>query len=403
VSGVTLVVQKLGRALAERGHHVTVLTGSDTHEAYSALEGGVRIVRLRSSENPYWAANPTPRISPRRLLAFVAHERPDVIHAHDALPLALQLVREREQLGVPIVATCHFFPSFVAAYMADGTHARSAIEALAWRYSIALYRRMDEVVFATSMHREQFIEHGLDARTRVISNGIDLTRYAPGLPLLDALGGRTLPPHPRVLAVGRLAKDKNLGVLIRAMAEDGARAAHLLVVGEGPEGESLRDLARAVGVAERVHFLGFVPEHDMPRLFCSCDAFAIASYFEVQSLPALQAAATGLPLVAAAQGALPELCRDGENGVLVHDGSPAAFAHAMARVLRMEDSIRMGAASLAVASRHDERRTFDAYVSLYEEALRTQAERESTTEPTAETVAPPARAARAPVAAGDAR
>lgn len=369
VSGVTLVVQRLARALVQRGHTATVLAGSDRYVPYETYDHGVHIIRVASRTNPYWPANPFPSVSVEELERHIARERPDVIHAHDALPFCLQLVRARDHLSVPVVATCHFFPSFVASYLTHGEHTGSVVEDLTWRYSIALYNRMSQVVFATFTHRDCFVERGLETPTRVISNGVDIRRYSPSMRPLDLTQLYGIPPGPRVLAVGRLAKDKSLDVLIRAVARVRVVPARLLIVGEGPEREALEDVARRAGAADRVHFLGFVPEEELPALYRACDLFAISSNHEVQSLPALQAAATGLPIVAAAKGSLAEICHDGVNGILVRTDSPGDFAVAIAASLDSEIHGRMGDESLLIAMGHDERRTFDGYEGLYRDAM----------------------------------
>lgn len=366
VSGVTLVVQRVARAQAARGHEVTVLAASDRLEPYEAEDEGVRLIRLESHRNPWWPANPIPTLSLDELERIVHRVNPDAIHAHDALPFSLQLVRSHERLGVPIMATCHYFPSFVAAYLANGENVREAVESAAWRYTTGLYNRIPDVVFATYTHRDIFVAHGLTTRTHIISNGVDIGRYSPEVPPLDIAGGYGVPGGPRVLAVGRLAKDKDLEVLIRAIAAMPTEPpVQLVLVGEGPHRPALETVASETGVRERVHFLGFVPEEDLPGLYRACHVFAISSNHEVQSLPALQAAATALPIVAAAQGSLAEVCHDGENGILVQSNEPDAWAEALAGALAPRPRQAMGAAGVRLAMLHDEQRTFDAYEELY--------------------------------------
>ena len=115
--------------------------------------------------------------------------------------------------------------------------------------------------------------------------------------------------------MSRLARDKAIDVLIRAMPAVRAEVptACLLLVGRGDYRPALEQLVEALGLEEAVRFLGFVPEDDMPALYRACACFAIASTYEVQSLPTLQALATGLPVVAADAVALPEMSRMGER------------------------------------------------------------------------------------------
>jgi len=375
-------VQRLARALAERGHDVTVLAASERFDAYDTDDHGARVVRIASRKNPFWRANPVPLISLGRFERFVAAEQPDIIHAHDALPLCLQAVRARKRIGVPLVTTCHYYPSFVASYLARGSRSHRVVEGLAWRYSIALYNRVDCVVFPTFTHRDSFVERGLEPPTKVVSNGVDLVRYSPGVTPEDLDGRYSLPKGRRVLVVGRLAKDKDLDVVIKSIAQvDSTPSTHLLVVGDGPHGDALAACARELGVEERVHFLGFVPESDLPDIYRASDVFAISSCHEVQSIPALQAAATGLPIVAVAEGSLSEVCRNGENGLLVPARDPASFAAALDTALDSTVGSHMAQASLALSTLHDERKTFDSYESLYRRILERETAPESPSAP----------------------
>jgi len=371
ISGVTLVVQKLARALVRMGHDVTVLTGSERFTAYEAEDRGVRLVRVETRRNPYWAANPVPVMTLDWLERFLSRVRPDVIHCHDALPLCLPVTRARKRLDIPLVATCHYYPSFVASYVVKANRGQAVVEDIAWRYSVRLYNKVDHVVFATYTHRDEFVKHGLESHTHVISNGVDLTRYHAGLPPHDFASLYGLPSGRRVLTVGRLAKDKDIEVVIDAVARlDTSPPVHLLVVGEGPHKDALVAHARAQGAQARVHFLGFVPEADLPALYRASDVYAISSNHEVQSLPALQAAASAVPIVAVAQGSLPEICRDGENGILVPTGDSDAFAGALDAILGTPAAALMGQAGHRLSREHDERMTFAHYESLYQVAAR---------------------------------
>ena len=128
-----------------------------------------------------------------------------------------------------------------------------------------------------------------------------------------------------------------------------------------------QELVKSLDLGDYVHFLGFVPEDDLPALYRHSDIFAIASDVEVQSIPTLQAAATGLPIMAADAAALPELVQDSMNGHLVRPDDPTALAAAIGNILDdPELAERLGQESLEVGRRHAEKETFDAYENLYE-------------------------------------
>jgi glycosyltransferase involved in cell wall biosynthesis len=372
LSGVTLVAQKLARAMVQKGHQVVMVTSSEHGEAYDDQDRGVCLVRVRSRPNPFWRGGPVPFIGQNDLDELVDSFRPHILHTHDAATLGLQIVRLNHTSHIPRVATVHYVPRFAARYLTWNGDPQELVETLVWQYSTWLFNRFDHVVFATEAHRDRFVRKGLKTPSTIISNGVDMRRYRPVNGHQEELDIRYgLPPGPRILFVSRLAKDKEIDVLIRAMRPLSHRlAAHLLVVGKGDDGPRLEALVAELGLRHCVHFPGFIPEEDLPALYRAADLFAISSTCEVQSLPTLQALATGLPVVAADAVALPELVKDGVNGLLVPPGEPQAMAEAIAYVLADRSlAAQMGQASLSMAQAHAEERTYGAYENLYRAAI----------------------------------
>lgn len=377
ISGVTLVVQKLARAMVRKGHFVTVLTGSDRREPYDADDHGVRLIRVRSLANPFWKEGPIPYLPQKDLEAILDEAQPDLVHVHEGAILGIQIVRVGCPRGLPLLATSYYVPRFVARYLSLTDQPQSLVESIAWAYATWFFNQFDHVVFATRAHRHYFLQKGLHVPTTLISNGVDTTRYcpandgqAPGASngrVEDVEAGLHLPPRPRILFVSRLMQDKEIDVLIRAMPHVTARhPAHLLLAGRGDDRRRLEDLTDELGLRDCVHFLGFVPEADMPALYRASDLFAMAATTEVQSIPTLQATATALPVVAADAVALPELVHHGENGFLFPPGDSQAAAEAIVRILDdPEMAARMGRAGLAITAPHAETSTFDQYEALY--------------------------------------
>jgi len=368
VSGVTLVVQKIARAMVQRGHAVTVITASEGGEPYNDDDEGVQLMRVRSAPNPFWEEGPIPFIGQEDLEDTVAQVRPEILHAHDAAILGLQLLRLGRNADLPLLATCYYVPRFVARYLTWNGEPQEIVESMVWAYSVWLFNHFDHVVFATKTHEASFVREGLKVPTSIISNGVDTARYRPSDGRGEDVERRYgLPSGLRILFVGRLAQDKEIDVLVRAMSHVCAeREVHLLVVGRGDDRAQLEELSEELGLRRCVHFLGFVPEEDMAALYRAVDLFAIASLCEVQSLPTLQAVAAGLPVVAADGMALPELVHDGVNGFLVPPNDPRAMATAMSDILcHSELAARMGKASLSIARSHAETHTFDSYENLY--------------------------------------
>jgi glycosyltransferase involved in cell wall biosynthesis len=369
VSGVTLVVRKFSRALVRKGHRVMVVTASESRGSYQADDRGVQLRRVRALPNPFWKEGPIPLVGLGELRCIIKSFRPDVIHTHEGAILGNQLLRLRDEIAVPLVSSCYYLPRYVTHYLTWGTH---LINWVMWKYAVWHFNQFDHIIYSTATQRDFYMEQGLRAPTTIISNGLDTDHYKPGAEgVAEVESGYNLPPRPRVLFVGRLMKDKKIDVLIQAMAQVCiGRDAHLLLVGRGDEREELEALAAEICVKDHVHFLGFVPEEDLPAIYRASDIFAITSTSEVQSIPTLQAAATGLPVVAAAAAALPELVHDGKNGILVPPDDVAATGRAILEIINSPDrAARMGMASLAVGWAHAEERSFEKIEAFYRELI----------------------------------
>lgn len=366
ISGVTVVVSKVAHEMVRRGHDVLVVAASDTGAPYEHDDDGVHVVRVRSAPNPYWRAGRLPITGSEHLAEIVSGFSPHVVHSHESAWLAWQLSRLREEIPLPLLATCHFVPRFLSHYAGRALRSE-ARERVAWRVAVRLLDRFDCVVFPTEAQRRMYVAAGLAAPTRVISNGVDVARYRPGP--ADDPPGIELPPRPRVLAVGRVARDKRLDVLLHAFAYLRDTGASLVIAGDGQARGDLERLASELQLERSVAFTGPVPEAVMPHLYRACDVYAITSLVEVQSITTLQALATGLPVVAATAGALPEIVQHGVTGLLVPPEDPAATAEAIRSLVANPERARaLGAKGVRAAAQHDEQRTFDAYERLYLEA-----------------------------------
>ncbi len=203
--------------------------------------------------------------------------------------------------------------------------------------------------------------------------------HVPGLvPREQARATLGVPPDRFAVAiVGRLSAWKGQDVLLRALAEPALaeRGALALVAGAPWPGEErrereLRELAARLGVADRVRFLGFRP--DVGTVLAAADAAAVPST-QPDPLPgaALEAAAAGLPVVAAAHGGLPEVVRDGVTGLLVPPRDPRALAAALAGLAADPDrALDLGsAAARDVTARFAPTRTLERVQALYDRLL----------------------------------
>jgi colanic acid/amylovoran biosynthesis glycosyltransferase len=135
----------------------------------------------------------------------------------------------------------------------------------------------------------------------------------------------------RLLFVGRLVPAKGVPVLLETIAKIDDTI--LDIAGDGPQREFLEARAAALGVSNRVRFLGYQSQQRVRELLGQADVFVMASFAEGLPVVLMEAMAAGVPVVATRIAGIPELVEDGKNGFLVPAGDPAAAATAVRRLL----------------------------------------------------------------------
>jgi len=188
----------------------------------------------------------------------------------------------------------------------------------------------------------------------------------PPLPDRDAARGALGLDGVTLAAAGRLTRQKALGDALAAVAR--VDRVSLVVAGDGPERGALEQRAAELGLDGRVRFVGPLARTEVLTLFRAADAALLSSAWENLPHSVVEALAVGTPVVATAVGGVPEVVRDGENGLLVAPGDVAALAEAIRRV--SEPGLRDALAANAAASVAglDERRLLERIVRLIESA-----------------------------------
>jgi glycosyltransferase involved in cell wall biosynthesis len=195
--------------------------------------------------------------------------------------------------------------------------------------------------------------------------GVDTSQFRPA----DA----PAPGAATILFVGSLEPVKDPAAMLRAFATLASRrpALRLEIVGDGRLRSELEGLGRGLGIGDRVHFAGHLPRGRMPDIYRSSSLLAVTSRHEGQSMVAVEAAASGLPIVGTAVGVLPDL---GGGALTVPVGDEAGLVAALASVL--DDPLlaaRMAAEARAVAvARFDLERTAADMLAHYDALVTTR-------------------------------
>lgn len=181
------------------------------------------------------------------------------------------------------------------------------------------------------------------------------------------------PAAPILLHVGRLDADKCVDRLTQAAALAMTETdAHLLIVGDGTQKPALIKLCHSLGIAHRVHFPGFISAAEgLPELYRTADLFITTSETETQGIVLLEAAASGLPLVAVRASCIPEIVHDGVNGYLAQSGDLCGLGNAMRALLRdPRRAARLGEAGRVLAEQYKFASTVEAHEQFYRRLIK---------------------------------
>ncbi|MBX6314253.1 MAG: glycosyltransferase family 4 protein, partial [Isosphaeraceae bacterium] len=353
--GAERQAQAQGAELVRRGHTVHVVTRARPGLPRDEVIDGLRIHRWVRT----WPIGPGFGISfVIGVIRSLWRLRPeyDLIHTHQALWEAIATGLGRPWLGgAPVLVQPASSGYFGEAEEMARTKGFPALRRLALRNDCfaAISADIERQWRALGVPPDRIVR---------MASGVDTEHFRPGPSALEAM----LPPPPRVVFTGRLHPQKNLDVLLTAWPEVAARTgASLVLVGEGPDRDRLADRARALGIADRVHFAGFVA--DPAEHLRAAAAFALPSVAEGMSNSLLEAMATALPCLASAIGGNTDLLDAGRTGLLLPPDEPSAWSAALIRVL----SDRPFAHGLGAAARRRIEAEFalpvvvDRYIALY--------------------------------------
>ena len=376
ISGAALVVQQLADAMVKRGHQVLVIAASDKEYPYHTYKDNLTIMRLSSIHNPMRVKQRFLLFPHFTIIKALNKFQPDIIHAHEPLQTAWAGVAYARRHHIPITLTVHQVPSFAASYLPNIPALRQHIESLLWTYARWLIRQFTSVI-TPSYTTSGLLTSVTGIQTITISNGIDLQKFHPPLSLDDETAIRTklnLPSNvPVILHVGRLDTDKHVDCVITASASALQNTnAHLLIVGDGREKNSLVNLCNSIGISQRVHFANFISDQGyLSEIYRMASLFITASEIETQGIVLLEAAASGLPIAAVDATCIPEIIHDQVNGYLTKPGDTHALGDAIMKLLAHPDqAIRMGRAGFELVQKHSIQNTMDIHEKLYRDSIK---------------------------------
>ena len=348
VGGLESHVHQLCRAFVDRGHEVDVVTSRSRPELpRRGRIDGIRVWRTpMPSRTPVgWIVHALGSVPRTRALARTA----DVVHAQSfasVLPCALAVAGRR----VPLVATFHT------------SHFLRRAERPLWRPVLARLVRMPDHSLAASREIASVAE-SLAPGTRVeaLTNGVDTSLFRPVEPALPPAQG------PRIVVPRRLFAKNGVGDYIRALPDivEAVEGVESVLIGDGPERETIETMIRERGLEESVRMLGARPHHEMPALLSSAELAVFPSHMEATSVAALECMACEVPVAASRVGGLPEIV-DESVGALFEPRNPRDMARTVIGLLQADDLENRGrTARRRVMNRWSNDRLADRHLEIY--------------------------------------
>ncbi|MCS7106898.1 MAG: glycosyltransferase family 4 protein [Acidilobaceae archaeon] len=311
IGGVQSHVRDLYRVLRRRGVDVCIIS----------RKIGVREAKVMNEEGHYLVDSAVPLdaliVPPRRedVRQILQKASPDLIHAHHIFTLLpLLSIDVGKELKIPSVATNH------TIFLAHDS--RRLWRAVSILLPTRRYLKHSKAVISVSRAADKFVESimgpDFSAKRYVISGGVDTEKYKPG------------GEEDYVLFVGRLVFRKGLHVLLAAFSKLEHKDSRLLVVGRGYMEVPAGFMIKSYGLERRVQLLGALPEREKLELFRRAKVVVVPSIVnESMGVVALEAMASGKPVIATKVGGLEEIVEDGKTGLLVPPGDSESLAKAL--------------------------------------------------------------------------
>ena len=333
VNGVSTSIHTFRTQLHELGHDTTLIAPAYPGDTTPASPSEIR---LRSRQVP---GDPEDRlIRYRDVLALtetLAARQFDLVHVHTPFVAHYAGTRLARRLGIPVVETYHtYFEEYGQHYMP--LLPKSFMRFFARRLTVSQCAALDALVVPSGQMIDALRAYGVRVKAERIPTGIDTGRFCGG----DGLSFRRQhgidPARPVLVHISRVAHEKNIDFILRAVKRVAAEIPDVLLViaGDGPALPHVKALASSLGILGNCLFVGYL-DRATTLLDCyrSGTAFVFASRTETQGLVLLEAFALGVPVISTAVMGTADVLRD-VRGALVAPDEEAGFAATVIKLLR---------------------------------------------------------------------
>ena len=360
INGVAMTLGRIVQGLIARGHLVQVVRPRQARESGIA-PADMEEVLARGAALPNYGELRFGLPAKNRLVRLWTEKRPDVVHVVTEGPLGWSAVAAARKMHIAVTSSFHTNFHSYSSHYGLGLLKRPIEGYLRKLHNRTLATMVPTQALASSLERRGY------QNLRVVSRGVDVQQFSPSIrsqALRESWGLGHL--DIAVLHVGRIAKEKNVGVVVagfRALQQTHPRA-KLIFVGDGPARQSVQDSC------PDAIFAGMRKGEDLAAHYASADVFLFASLTETYGNVVPEALASGLAVVAFAYGAALELVQDGGSGVLVPGVRDSDFVDAARRLAASTQTLeQIRAAAPASVAHVAWDRVYDNFIAVLQQAL----------------------------------
>jgi glycosyltransferase involved in cell wall biosynthesis len=324
INGVAHTLSKIVQGLQGLGHDLWLIRPKQQAQHMAVQTAHFQEVLVKGVPIPFYSELRMGLPAKRELQRLWAKQRPDIVHIATEGPLGWSALQVARKLKLPV--STDFRTNF---------HAYSQHYGIGWLsgairvYLKKFHNRADVTMVPTAMLQQELQAKGFE-RVQVVPRGVDTSQFSPNYRSLALRQSWGVAEDDRVLLyVGRLAAEKNLGLVVQAYlkAKQHNQRIRLVLVGDGPMRESLQQQH------PDIVFAGYRSGADLAAHYASADVFVFASLTETFGNVTLEAMASGLAVVAFKHAAAGQCISHGENGMCVDTESPQDFVQAVCAVV----------------------------------------------------------------------
>ncbi|MDO4889348.1 MAG: glycosyltransferase [Candidatus Saccharibacteria bacterium] len=409
-NGVAVFTTNLAKGLRQLGHDVIVISPSFTGKRHTRTDKtgvvnhfltakrfylypdqihdipdkkevlGLKMPRL-VYKNGLWLST-KPR---REIKKILKNFKPDIIHLQTAGPVGLGVMSYVKKTNTPLISTGHSYPDNFTSQFKLLRPIKRPVNSVVRHYLNSFLKDAEYATMPTELAIEELIPKNrkhFKVPVEALSNGVDLSAFKPGKPSKKIREKYRLDENPhRIIYIGRIDPEKSIDIVIKAFKEVSEKIpdAEFILIGDGADKARLEKLTEHLELEDKVRFLGRILPPDLYELYRTGAVFATASETETQGIVLIEAAATGLPLVAVDAGAIKEICKNGKNGYLCKPEDIDGIAKSLIKILSdPKKQKEMSKASLEIAKEHDLNRTLKRFEEIYCDIIESHGKAEKT-------------------------